>query len=226
MSILGTALLSSVALFFCFLVFFVPCLSAQQKTESAQVAQAVAVAHPPKLDGTLDDPMWKLPEPVTNFAQREPYEGQPPTERTEVCILYTKGEIYFGIFCFDSESRKIVATQVRRDISQELDDYFEIVIDSSHNRRNSYVFQFNPLGTQRDALITDEQSSQDDGSDGDLGWDGTDFADADVDTQQFNSTPYELFFPEKRQFFLENTGIFNFAMGWHCFVNRGAGGVA
>jgi len=40
----------------------------------------------------------------------------------------------------------------------------------------------------------------------------TDFADADVDTQQFNLTPYKLFFPEKRQFFLENAGIFNFAM--------------
>src|SRR5207244_12722222 len=41
----------------------------------------------------------------------------------------------------------------------------------------------------------------------------TDFAYADVDTQQFNLTPYKLFFPEKRQFFLENAGIFNFAMG-------------
>jgi hypothetical protein len=84
-----------------------------------------------------------------------------------VRIVYTKGEIYFGISCFDSESGKIVATQLRRDISQELDDYFEIVIDSSLNRRNAYVFQFNPLGTQRDALITDEQPPQDDASDGD-----------------------------------------------------------
>ncbi len=41
----------------------------------------------------------------------------------------------------------------------------------------------------------------------------TDFADADVDTQQFNLTPYKLFFPEKRQFFLENAGVFNFSMG-------------
>ena len=41
----------------------------------------------------------------------------------------------------------------------------------------------------------------------------TDFADADVDAQQFNLTPYKLFFPEKRQFFLENAGIFNFALG-------------
>ncbi|OLC93590.1 MAG: hypothetical protein AUH86_16375 [Acidobacteria bacterium 13_1_40CM_4_58_4] len=40
----------------------------------------------------------------------------------------------------------------------------------------------------------------------------TDFANADVDTQQFNLTPYKLFFPEKRQFFLENAGVFNFPL--------------
>src|SRR5205807_7246812 len=41
----------------------------------------------------------------------------------------------------------------------------------------------------------------------------TDFADADVDTLRFNLTPYKLFFPEKRQFFLENAGMFNFPLG-------------
>jgi Domain of unknown function (DUF5916) len=30
--------------------------------------------------------------------------------------------------------------------------------------------------------------------------------------QQFNLTPYKLFFPEKRQFFLENAGVFAFPM--------------
>lgn len=124
------------------------------------------------MDGTIDDPLWRRAEPITNFAQREPYEGQPPTERTEVRVLYTKGEIYFGISCRDSEPEKVVATQLRRDVSQELDDYFEIVIDSSHTRRNAYVFQINPLGTQRDGVITDEQQSDSDRGDGDPGWDG------------------------------------------------------
>ncbi len=42
----------------------------------------------------------------------------------------------------------------------------------------------------------------------------TDFADADVDQQQFNITPFKLFFPEKRQFFLENAGVFDFSTGF------------
>src|SRR6267143_579062 len=311
--------------------------------ESFRTAQASRVDRAPKLDGTLDDPLWQQASPISNFLQREPYEGQAPTETTEVRTLYDKHQVYFGITCFDSDPKGIVATELRRDVSQELDDYFEIIIDSSHDRRNAYVFQVNPLGTQRDALITEEQAAEN--GDGDPGWDGvwtsearitkdgwtatvgipfstlnfmqsrnviwginfkrfirrrneedlwsgwqrvygaarigqagelhgisdigsgrlfivkpygltgfthrppsaagtgltpgtsllltagldvklglrsnlvanftvnTDFADADVDTQQFNLTPYKLFFPEKRQFFLENAGVFNFSMG-------------
>jgi hypothetical protein len=38
----------------------------------------------------------------------------------------------------------------------------------------------------------------------------TDFAQVEVDQQQVNLTRFSLFFPEKRDFFLENSGIFDF----------------
>jgi hypothetical protein len=38
----------------------------------------------------------------------------------------------------------------------------------------------------------------------------TDFADAEADTRQINLTRFPLFFPEKRAFFLEDSGIFQF----------------
>ncbi|MBM3821158.1 MAG: carbohydrate binding family 9 domain-containing protein, partial [Acidimicrobiia bacterium] len=38
----------------------------------------------------------------------------------------------------------------------------------------------------------------------------TDFAQVEADEQQVNLTRFSLFFPEKREFFLENAGIFNF----------------
>ena len=39
----------------------------------------------------------------------------------------------------------------------------------------------------------------------------TDFAQAEADVQQVNLTRFNLNFPEKRDFFLENSGIFTFA---------------
>jgi hypothetical protein len=40
----------------------------------------------------------------------------------------------------------------------------------------------------------------------------TDFAEVEADQQQVNLTRFSLFFPEKREFFLENAGIFDFGL--------------
>jgi len=315
----------------------VPPAGGVPKEESARItAEAIQVDRAPKLDGTLDDPLWQTAKPITEFRQREPAEGDAPTEKTEVRILYSRHSVYFGIHCYDSEPSRIIATELRRDVSQDLDDHFEILIDSNHNRRGAYVFEVNPLGTQNDGLIVEEQGDSN-GGDFDRGWDGvwtsearvtpdgwtatveipfttlnfthssevvwglnfkrfirrkneedlwsayrrtfgitkvseagelqgikdigsgrlfivkpyglarydkqtaqnpkfpltggldikyglssnlvlnltgnTDFADAEVDLQPFNLTPFKIFIPEKRQFFLENAGIFNFNLG-------------
>jgi hypothetical protein len=53
---------------------------------------------------------------------------------------------------------------------------------------------------------------------GDVGLDATvhpDFAQVEADDERVNLTRFDLFFPEKRDFFLENAGIFEF--GWRGF---------
>ena len=51
----------------------------------------------------------------------------------------------------------------------------------------------------------------------------TDFAQVEVDEQQVNLTRFNLFFPEKREFFLEGRGIFDFGSGPR-ELGRGPGG--
>lgn len=48
----------------------------------------------------------------------------------------------------------------------------------------------------------------------------TDFAQVEVDEQQVNLTRFPLFFPEKRDFFLENSGMFNVGAGSSGFGSR------
>ncbi|MBZ5701747.1 MAG: carbohydrate binding family 9 domain-containing protein [Acidobacteriia bacterium] len=140
--------------------------------EGAQVAIAVRAAHPPRLDGTLDDPIWGTAPTVDDFRQREPIETRLASEKTEVHILYDARHVYFGIHCYDDDTKGIVATQLRRDISQDLDDNFAVVIDPTLSHRNGYVFQVNPLGTQRDGEIVEEQSPPQTDSIVDPSWDG------------------------------------------------------
>ena len=153
----------------------------------SNAAEAVRVDHPPKLDGRLDDPLWQSAKVVTDFRQREPNEGETATEKTEVRILYTRHAVYFGIHCYDSEPSGIVATELRRDVSQDLDDHFEILIDSNHDRRGAYVFQINPLGTQIDGLIVEEQGNNSSG-DFDSGWDGVWVSEARITSDGWTAT--------------------------------------
>jgi hypothetical protein len=93
------------------------------KGDSVRIsAEVTQIDHAPKLGGTLDDSLWQLTKPITEFRQREPHEGQQATEKAEVRILYARRAVYFGILCYDSEPSRIVATELRRDVSQDLDE--------------------------------------------------------------------------------------------------------
>ena len=62
----------------------------------ARVAEAVGVERAPRMDGTLNDPLWLTAKPIEDFRQREPHEGEAATEKTEIRILYTRHAVYFG----------------------------------------------------------------------------------------------------------------------------------
>ena len=129
-------------------------------------ARALRAGAPPRIDGRLDDPAWAEAAGAGGFIQREPEEGRPATERTEVRILYDDETIYFGVRCFDREAGRIVANEMRRDAELESNDTFEILLDTYHDSRNAFLFATNPLGCQVDALIRDE------GANINKNWDG------------------------------------------------------
>ena len=129
--------------------------------------QAVRVAVAIKIDGLLDEPVWSTAEPATDFRQETPTEGAPASEKTEVRVLFDDKNIYLGIRAFDTDAPHINARDLVRDSLFDTDDRVEIILDTYHDRRNAFRFSVNPLGTQQDALITDE------GRDVNLSWDGS-----------------------------------------------------
>src|SRR5215831_855967 len=133
---------------------------------SSRSIMATAVDQFPTLDGTLQDVGWQRASVVSEFHQREPFEKQSPTERTEVRILYDRRNLYFGVHCYDSEPPKIVATELRRDADFNVDDNFTILLSPTNDQRNGYTFTINPLGTQFDASISGESRVNDPNWDG------------------------------------------------------------
>ena len=68
-----------------------------------------------EIDGDLTEEDWQHAEPIDEFVQIEPYEGEKGSEAMEVRVLYDNENIYFGFTCFDSNISKLVANEMRRD---------------------------------------------------------------------------------------------------------------
>ncbi len=126
-------------------------LAAQDST-----VHAVRTDQPPTIDGVLDEPFWAGIEPVTDFRQRVPVDGAPSSERTELRVAFDDDNIYFGVVLHDSDPSGIRRSILHREGRIDQDDNIRIGLDTYHDRRNAYIFEINPFGTQGDALISDE----------------------------------------------------------------------
>jgi hypothetical protein len=112
---------------------------------------AVRTDKPPEVDGRLDDAAWQAASVETSFTQNFPDEGKPPTERTELRVLYDDDAIYIAIRCFDSHPKEIVGRLTRRD--RDIDgDKVMVEISSKNDKASAYHFQVNPAGVQVDGI--------------------------------------------------------------------------
>ena len=121
---------------------------------------AVHIRSGPVIDGILTDTVWTLAQPAVDFTQRDPWEGQPASERTEIRVLYDQEALYFGCMYFDSRPSAIVARLMRRDDEGE-SDWGSIRIDTFHDHQNAYEFSFNPAGVKVDILQFDDGERED-----------------------------------------------------------------
>jgi hypothetical protein len=155
---------------------------------AALAATAAQAGGPVRLDGRLDDAAWSGASPIGPLTQSEPDEGAPPTERTEVRVLYDESHLYFGIRCFDREPSGIAATKMGRDAELGGDDHVLVVLDTFADRRNGFFFGVTPRGARAEGQIANNSESLN------FDWDGIWDAAARVDAEGWTA---ELAIPFK-----------------------------
>ena len=97
---------------------------------------------------------------VDGFQQRDPKDGAPISQKTEVYLGYTDKNIYVVCVCFDSEPGKIRARLGRRELIND-DDQFGFVLDTFHDHYHGLFFYVNPLGVQQDGIWVDRREGRD-----------------------------------------------------------------
>src|ERR1700732_168966 len=144
-----------------------PSAHARDKGTSAGICPSkVATLHIPRLQQrpTLADFSGMQPTPtmtksmlkVEGFVQRDPKDGSPISQKTEVYLGYTDKNLYVVCICFDSEPNKIRGPMARRENIDD-DDQFGFVLDTFHDRMHGLFFYLNPMGIQQDGIWNDYQ---------------------------------------------------------------------
>jgi hypothetical protein len=129
--------------------------------------QAVRTATPPNIDGRLDDPAWRAAIPSDAFTQHYPDEGAPPSEHTEVRVLYDDHNLYVGVDCEQLHS-PIVRRLQRRDGPLPSDGVW-IDIDSHNDGVSAYHFSVSAAGVLYDGIHFNDTDFS---SDWDAIWEG------------------------------------------------------
>lgn len=140
--------------YFVLLILLVINLTAVAWTSSEKKIEAIKINTRPIIDGILNDSLWNLAKPISDFIQQEPFPGSPPSFRTEVKVLYNNESLFIGVFCQDPQPDKIVARELKSDGNLRGEDNFTLLFDTFNDNKSAYWFGTNPLGMRDDALLS------------------------------------------------------------------------
>jgi hypothetical protein len=132
-------------------------------TDGRATVRAVRILQPLRIDGALDEALYRDVRSISDFIQVEPDGGQPATERTETWVAFDDDHVYVSFKVWDRSMDTLIATEMRRDStsSWQGNDLIAFIFDTFYDQRTAFTFTTNPLGGRSDGVANDRQYSSD-----------------------------------------------------------------
>jgi hypothetical protein len=126
------------------------------------VVRAIPLTSPFRLDGQLDEAIYRELRPASEFIQEDPKVGEPATEKTEIWVFFDNENVYVGARMWESEPDRMVVNEMRKDSPMAFqNESLTIAFDTFYDRRNGVAFLINPIGGRQDGQITNERWNRD-----------------------------------------------------------------
>src|SRR5688572_12434819 len=87
-------------------------------SEGRTTLRAVRLTTPLRIDGALDEEVFRSTLPASDFIQTEPESGAPATEKTEFWVFYDDDNVYIAIRASETDPAKLVLNEMRHDSSR------------------------------------------------------------------------------------------------------------
>jgi hypothetical protein len=120
-----------------------------------------------KIDGVLDETVWKVAPVADSFVELRPvaFKKEDFANRTEIWLLYNNEGIYIGGYCHETSKDSIATELVGRDNFGN-NDFIGIIFDTYNDKINGFEYFVTPLGEQMDA----KQAPNQNGNSEDFSW--------------------------------------------------------
>ncbi len=122
---------------------------------------AVRVSGGIRLDGALDDELWKNAGKIDRFFETVFGDNRTPVVKTTAFVAYDDKYLYIGVDCEDPDPSRLHAPFTDRDQVIGTDDNVAIFIDTQGDKRVAQEFRVSARGTQGDAVFNDSTGNED-----------------------------------------------------------------
>lgn len=147
------------------LFLFITLLSWSQKVNQDYQLHIDKTNTPIRIDGVLDEEVWKTVDVAKNFYMIQPSDGKPATQHSEARMSFDDDYIYMSIVFFNNEVKGDYNVEsYKRDFSFNKNDNFIMAFDPFNNLTTGFTFGLNAYGAQWDGTMYN-------GAKADLNWD-------------------------------------------------------
>jgi hypothetical protein len=136
--------------------------AAPSEAQDRERKRATAIRVPEgtvRMDGRLDEAMWRQAARLAGFTQKEPVEGAPATDDLDVRFVYDNGALYVGARMASSAS--IQAPLGRRDDVEQA-EHLLVSLDTYLDRRTASTFGVTASGARLDQYYASDNDFDDD----------------------------------------------------------------
>jgi len=124
--------------------------------------RAIRLPEPLRVDGRLEESVYRQERSVADFVQTDPIEGGPATEKTELWVMFDRENVYIAFRVWESQPERRVANVMQKDNGLLFqNDGVMFVLDPFYDRRNGVGFMLNAIGGRTDGQVTNERWSRD-----------------------------------------------------------------
>jgi len=126
------------------LIAIASCKSGGERRESEPTPglAVVLAARPPRIDGSLEDPAWRLAKSTGSFVATR--EGGPAAVEASAKLLWDDGYLYVGL---EVQDPLLVAGHETRDAYLWEQDCVELMVDPKGDGKSYFEIEVSPRGT-------------------------------------------------------------------------------